>query len=247
LQFPKKGAGDVSATVNGVPATIRIGNASAYAKSGEIETNGYLIRERNSNDFAEFGPGRPDDLLGGAYWISFAAGFNPFEFDGNLEFEFIDETCPTPNPLREPRNPKAEAARLAGFKNWAATKAGGILAPKARPYDSTDPYFEAKVGADWDSAIIENYARIEAAVIAEIEAAEAAEEAKIAAEAIEAYRRAKAATTLADGTDDGLTPEIRKDLADAESEISAIEATGVTIGEILADPDREAKYGKRRK
>jgi hypothetical protein len=193
LQFPKKGAGDVSATVNGVPATIRIGNASAYAKSGEIETNGYLIRERNSNDFAEYGPGRPDDLLGGAYWISFAAGFNPFDFDGTLAFEFIDETCPTPNPLREPRNPKAEAARLAGFKNWAATKAGGILAPRTNRYDTSDEYFEAKVSADWDSAILEGADREEEFERKAEAAKVAAEEAKIAAEAIEAFRKAKEA------------------------------------------------------
>ena len=84
LQFPKKGSGDITVLVNGLPATVRIGNASAYAKSGELELNGYLIRERNSNDFAEYGPGRPDDLKGGAYWISFAAGFNPTAYELSL-------------------------------------------------------------------------------------------------------------------------------------------------------------------
>jgi hypothetical protein len=191
LQFPKKGAGDVSATVNGVPATIRIGNASAYAKSGEIETNGYLIRERNSPDFCEFGPGRPDDLEGGAYWISFAAGFNPFEFDGSLAFEFIDETCPTPNPKREPRNPKAEAARLAGFKNWAATKAGGILAPKSNRYGLDDEYFSAKFGADWEAAIEEAVDREIAAEAAAEAARVAAEEAAEVAEFLRKLREAK--------------------------------------------------------
>jgi hypothetical protein len=188
LQFPKKGAGDIAATVNGVPATIRIGNASAYANSGEIETNGYLIRERNSNDFAVYDLGRPDDLKGGAYWISFAAGFNPFEFDGTLEFEFIDETCPTPNPVREPRNPKAEARRLEGFKNWAATKAGGVIPVKTNPYDSSDPYFAAKVSADWDSAILEAVDREEAAELAAEAARIEAEEKAVAEEAIRKFR-----------------------------------------------------------
>jgi hypothetical protein len=195
LQFPKKGSGDITVLVNGEPATVRIGNASAYAKSGELELNGYLIRERNSPNFVEFGPGRPDDLEGGAYWISFAAGFNPTAYDFPLEFEFVDETCPTPNPVREPRNAAAEAKRKEGFKTWAATKAGGVLAPRKNPYDSSDPYFAAKVAADWDSAIVEDDERFLAAEVAAAEAAEKAEEDRIAAEAIAAYREAKAAET----------------------------------------------------
>jgi hypothetical protein len=192
LQFPKKGSGDITVLVNGVPATVRIGNASAYAKSGELELNGYLIRERNSNDFVEFGPGRPDDLEGGAYWISFAAGFNPTAYDSPLAFEFIDETCPTPNPVREPRNPKAEAKRLEGFKNWAATKAGGVIPVRRNPYDSDDPYFAAKVGADWDAAIEEGADREIAAELAAEAAKIAAEEAEIAAEAIRKFREKSA-------------------------------------------------------
>lgn len=188
LQFPKKGSGDIEVFVNGEPATIRIGNASAYAKSGELELNGYLIRERNSNDFAVFDSGRPDDLKGGAYWISFAAGFNPTAYDSPLEFEFVDETCPTPNPVREPRNPKAEAKRLEGFKNWAATKAGGVTPVKRNPYDSSDPYFAAKVAADWDSAIAEGADREIAAEVAAEAARVAAEEAEVAAEAIRKFR-----------------------------------------------------------
>jgi hypothetical protein len=184
-QFPRAGSGDIEVTINGVPATIRRGNASAYSASGLPEYNGYLIRERNSTDFAVFGPGRPTDAKGGLYWISFAAGFKP---ESGLEFDFVDETCPTPNPKREPRNAKAEEARKAGFIKWAATKDGGKLREPTRPYDSSDPYFAAKVAADWDSALAEVAERAEAEKAEK--AAKLAEAKALVAEAAKAEKEA---------------------------------------------------------
>lgn len=126
-QFPKKGAGDITATINGKKATIRLGSAANYAVAKDVGYNGYLRLDLDGL-FGEFPADRPTSAGKGLFWISFAAGFDPKKAaneKGGLVFEFIDESCPTPNPKREPKNPKAEAARLEGFKNWAATKNGG--------------------------------------------------------------------------------------------------------------------------
>lgn len=134
-QFPKKGSGDIEVTINGKKATIRVSSAANYATKETVGYNGYL-RKDDDGLFGTFPVGdRPKSAGKGLYWISFAAGFVP---KSGLVFDFIDEACPTPNPLRLPRNPGAEAARLDGFKKWAATKNGGKPVVPTLPEGSSE-------------------------------------------------------------------------------------------------------------
>lgn len=142
--FPKGTNGrsvDLPITVNGKPATIRFSDASTY--SGSNDWNGYLRFDAD---------GLPGVFPKGAISaipsavtkfgdIEFSRGFDPRAFKGTLDFKFLDGTSPEKDPFRAPKNPKAEAARVAAYK---ATRAEtSIIEPKVEPLEESANAVEA--------------------------------------------------------------------------------------------------------
>ena len=136
--FPKGTNGrsvDLPILVNGRKATIRFSDASTY--SGSNDWNGYLKFGKDGLP-VEFpkGPVNADPEAVTKFGdIEFFRGFDPRAYKGVLSFDFLDGTSPDKDPFRAPKNPKAEAARVAAYKATRAETT--LIEPKVDPIEES--------------------------------------------------------------------------------------------------------------